>query len=119
MTKIISILLLSLSMGSWAFAEGGTRCKGDIEKFCKDVKQGGGRIIKCLKEHESQLSAECKARGEEMKEKMKEAHQACKADIDKFCKDVKPGEGRIIKCMQEHEKDLSADCKATHHSMKK
>jgi hypothetical protein len=28
---------------------------------------------------------------------------ACKADYEKFCKDVKPGQGRIAQCMKQHE----------------
>ncbi len=35
---------------------------------------------------------------------------ACGADMAKFCKDVKPGGGRIADCLKEHEKDLSKDC---------
>ncbi len=35
----------------------------------------------------------------------------CADDILKFCKDVKPGEGRIANCLKEHEKDLSPACK--------
>lgn len=35
----------------------------------------------------------------------------CAADAAKFCKDVKPGEGRIAACLKEHEKDLSQACR--------
>lgn len=35
-------------------------CNEDVQKFCKDVKPGGGGIVRCLKEHESELSPECK-----------------------------------------------------------
>jgi hypothetical protein len=34
-------------------------CKDDVAKFCKDVQPGRGAIPKCLKEHESELSAQC------------------------------------------------------------
>ena len=36
----------------------------------------------------------------------------CKADMEKFCKGVEPGEGRVMKCMKEHEAELSEGCKA-------
>jgi hypothetical protein len=35
----------------------------------------------------------------------------CGDDIKKFCKDVQSGQGRIIKCMREHEGELSQACK--------
>jgi hypothetical protein len=34
-------------------------CKPDVEKFCKDIKPGQGRIIRCLKQHQAELSANC------------------------------------------------------------
>ena len=90
-------------------------CKADMEKFCKGVEPGEGRVVKCMKEHEAELSEGCKkvaGKMGEMKEKMKDAAGACKADKEKFCKDVEPGEGRIIKCLKEHEAELSEACKA-------
>jgi hypothetical protein len=36
-------------------------CKADYKKHCKKVKKGGGRIITCLREHDAELSAGCKA----------------------------------------------------------
>lgn len=35
---------------------------------------------------------------------------ACAADIRKYCRDVTPGEGRMIYCMQAHEDKISAKC---------
>jgi Cysteine rich repeat len=35
-------------------------CKADVEKLCPGVKPGGGAIISCLKQHESQVSPACK-----------------------------------------------------------
>ncbi|MDD5209878.1 MAG: cysteine rich repeat-containing protein [Elusimicrobiales bacterium] len=34
----------------------------------------------------------------------------CAGDAAKFCKDVKPGEGRVAACLKEHEKELSQAC---------
>lgn len=34
-------------------------CKPDAEKFCKDIKPGQGRIVRCLKQHQAELSQNC------------------------------------------------------------
>ena len=53
-------LILFLFLGAVSNAWGS--CKDDVEKFCTGVERGGGRIMKCLKEHESELSEPCKAK---------------------------------------------------------
>ena len=113
---IMLLCLLSLPLGAGeARAEGRGPCAREIETFCKDVKPGGGRIVNCLKEHESELSEACRERGLEMrekaKEKVREAHQACRGDIEQFCKDVQPGGGRIVRCLKENEAQLSVACR--------
>ena len=35
---------------------------------------------------------------------------ACKADAQKLCSDVQPGEGRVIECLKTHQADLSPQC---------
>jgi hypothetical protein len=34
----------------------------------------------------------------------------CTDDVAKLCKDVQPGEGRILSCLVSHKKDLSSKC---------
>jgi hypothetical protein len=36
---------------------------------------------------------------------------ACKADVAKFCKDIKPGGGRIWACLKSNENSLSQPCR--------
>jgi hypothetical protein len=36
-------------------------CKADTDKYCKSVQAGSGRVLRCLRGHEAELSAECTA----------------------------------------------------------
>ena len=38
------------------------------------------------------------------------AMAACKGDVQTYCKDVQPGGGRIINCLEDHYKEVSDDC---------
>ncbi|MCO6185093.1 cysteine rich repeat-containing protein [Rhizobium sp. L1K21] len=41
---------------------------------------------------------------------MMKLYFACKADIDKFCSGIEPGEGRLAMCLGEHKADVSQTC---------
>ncbi len=86
-------------------------CRADLDKLCKDIKPGEGRFLKCLKENDASLSAACKAKLAEHREKAIKDHP-CLADMEKFCQDVGPGKGQIKECMKAHEAEFSAACKA-------
>jgi hypothetical protein len=85
-------------------------CEGDIAKFCGDVKPGEGQITRCLEKNKEQLSPECKTHIAQMKEAIKGVHKDCEDDITMFCAGVKPGEGRIWKCLKKHKAKLSSKC---------
>jgi hypothetical protein len=113
--SLISLVTLIMFLGVVSTAqsqEPGRKgpCKGDIEKFCKDVKQGQGRIIKCLKGHENELSPICRNDLDAAREKEQEFVKNCKPDAERICKDVRPGNGRIIRCLRQHEAQLSPNC---------
>jgi hypothetical protein len=99
----------------------GPACKADLEKLCAGVQPGEGRLIKCLKEKESQVSAECKASWDKMKDERKDRRQemraACSSDVEKHCPGMKPGDGKLMKCMKEKEAQLSEGCKSAMSSM--
>lgn len=122
--KITFLLVLILGFSSSSFADNHkehkgrgkhSACKADIEKFCASVEKGEGRIVRCLKENEAQLSTECKEHRDNMKSKikenLKEAHAVCEADIDKFCEDVEPRKGAILKCLKKNKDEVSAECR--------
>jgi len=94
-------------------------CEGDVEQHCKDVQPGQGRMVRCLRNNESKLSASCKeelAQMDEQRRRMQErmhgVAEACKGDAQQYCKDVRPGGGRVARCLKDNEAKLSAGCKA-------
>jgi hypothetical protein len=100
-------------------------CQKDIATLCAGVEHGKGGVRECLKTNADKLSEECKTKIEEKKEKIKEKikdmHETCKAEIEKFCADVKKGKGRILKCLKENKdkEGFGAECKSELESLKK
>jgi hypothetical protein len=57
------VVVVALVIPTFALAEpGGLQgaCKSDLQLLCAGVQPGGGRIRDCMKEHRTQLSANCK-----------------------------------------------------------
>ena len=44
--------------------------------------------------------------------------QACQNDMQQFCNDITPGEGRMMACLKSHEDKLSTGCKQEWQSLK-
>jgi hypothetical protein len=111
MKILILALFLSLPLVSLHAAERKGKCAGEIEKFCKDKK--GPELDACMKSHDAELSKGCKDQAAAIHARvaahMKEIHQACGDEIEKFCKDKA---GQTGFCMKEHAKDFSVGCKA-------
>jgi len=109
MQRIYFVAVLSfLALPTSARAQ--DACKADAEKLCKDIPPGEGRIIGCLKSHESDLSAACKeqlAAGNARRERVK---AACKPDAEKFCQGIQPGDGHLAACLKSHESELAPSC---------
>ena len=116
--RLASGILLGVVL--WAAAAGAQApdqaCAGDIEKFCKDVQVGGGRIMHCLRQHGTELSPTCKDAFAAM------AHaggkptgggwfHTCEPDVAKFCKDTPPGRGKLVQCLTGHSDELAPACK--------
>jgi hypothetical protein len=59
--RLLALLLVASASGFAAAAPGTSPCKDDARKLCASVQPGGGRAVTCLKEHEGELSASCKA----------------------------------------------------------
>jgi len=86
-------------------------CAGELERFCRDVQPGEGRIMECLQEHDRDLSAACRDKVNVVLARQEVAKQACLKDIEKFCADVTPGGERLMKCLKPHLRELSPHCR--------
>jgi hypothetical protein len=123
-------VLASMTFVAFLFAGGPARaqetladsikkaCHKELTTFCKGVPQGQGRILACLYAFEDKVSDKCVAavydaavQLEQAVNALKYAATECKADMDKFCANVKLGEGRGLACLNKHDKDVSQTCK--------
>ncbi|KAF5829593.1 hypothetical protein DUNSADRAFT_15858 [Dunaliella salina] len=95
-------------------------CRQDVETFCKNIEPGDGRVHICLRQNKDQLSEPCRV--EETKLAAIEysdirlatkLNKLCSEEKAVYCKEVKSGRGRMIKCLLDHmaEPDFGAECK--------
>jgi hypothetical protein len=88
-------------------------CTDEIEKLCKDIQPGQGRIAVCLNEHGKEVTPACRKAVNLVLRQINaslETHQACAADVEKLCAEVQPGAGRIAFCLGTHAAELSPGC---------
>ena len=85
-------------------------CAADAQRFCPDVANRR-QALECLRTHKHELSRDCAWRVDAARALVKYGRKACQADIDKFCKGVDPGAGRLRDCLKTHVAELSPDCK--------
>ncbi len=94
------------------FREGANACEADVQKLCPGTKPGMERH-QCMQQHKDEVSAACRDFFEhaiEERGERREAMRACRADAQKFCKDVNAGGGRIVQCLRQHQSELSEGC---------
>jgi hypothetical protein len=87
-------------------------CDGDVQRHCKDVEPGDGRVARCLKDKEHQLSQSCQGAFNQWRVMRMELRAACAGDIGTHCKMVPEGAGRIWTCLQKNSAALSSDCRS-------
>ena len=87
-------------------------CAEDARKFCSSVRPGGGRMYQCLSGHDAELAPACREQMSAAKARWDKFMQACKGDIEKACKTIPPGQGRMFSCLKGREADLTPECRA-------
>ena len=93
-------------------------CKMEIEKYCSQVTPGHGRVLACLYAHGDKLSAKCEYALYDAAVQLERAvatlsyvANECDADLEKYCSSIAPGEGRLLECLDKHDKQVSKRCK--------
>jgi hypothetical protein len=89
-----------------AFAQGGP-CAAEVQKLRQGVPRGRDKIMSCLQDHPSHLSAGCQARIQAAA-----LGQAGQSEGQQLCQHGKRSGGRVLQRLQEHDSQLSDACKA-------
>jgi hypothetical protein len=93
-------------------------CKKELNSYCKNVTPGEGRILACLYAHEDKISGQCDYALYDAAAQLERAGAAltyvaneCMDDLEKFCANIRPGEGRLLTCLDKNKKKVSKRCK--------
>ncbi|MGA3175598.1 MAG: cysteine rich repeat-containing protein [Syntrophorhabdales bacterium] len=107
-------LCFLLFSGTYAPCQDKRPCDDDIERFCYNFQVYGGWTAKCLELHFEELAPACRALTLDLVGTAEAVvGQACEEDVRSFCFGVRPGEGRIAKCLSDNLDRLSPVCKVT------
>lgn len=97
------------------FAQG---CQKELSTYCKDVTPGEGRILSCLYAFADKLSPRCEYavydsinQLDRILTNLAYAVSECRNDLEAYCAEIKPGEGRLLDCINHNETKVSARCK--------
>jgi hypothetical protein len=93
-------------------------CDKELKTYCKDVTPGEGRGLACLYAFSDKLSPKCEyalydaaAQLERAINALAYAANECRDDLTKYCADIKPGQGRLIQCIEKNDAKVSSRCK--------
>jgi outer membrane protein OmpA-like peptidoglycan-associated protein len=96
----------------------GISCSKDIDKFCKKLNLGGGRVSQCLEQNRGGVSPTCKATITELTALITTRAQArasvmrvCDVDIRRLCPGVQPGDGNLMECFYKAKQNVSPQCR--------
>lgn len=91
-------------------------CGADIQKLCKGLNLGNGRIADCLQQNAAQVSPSCKASLSTVFQSITQREQAqtayervCQRDMSKSCSGIK-GDGFVLACLIKKQPRVSDEC---------
>jgi len=123
-TMGVFVVLVVLVFSGVAAAEKGIvetfneGCKTELETYCKDVQPGDGRLLACLYANSDKISARCEYAVYDAASQLERALTAltyvaneCRDDLKANCANIKPGEGRLLTCLDKNAAKVSGRCK--------
>ncbi len=122
LTSAFMIAMLSIgSQSATAQAPGRTLqqdCGADVQRFCKSITPGEGRVVACLISHSDKIAPRCRLTaflaGKALADNVVRLDRlafACGADIKSLCYDTYPGGGRIYDCLRKNRAKLLPGCR--------
>ena len=95
-------------------------CPGELRSQCRNVREGGGRLIACLYAHDDRLSTRCGEAVYGSLERLGVAlgalanvRRACEGDVRRWCSGMIAGDGNLIGCLSQARQSVSSQCNAT------
>ena len=92
-------------------------CRQELATYCKDVTPGGGRIIACLYAFQDKLTPRCEyalfdsvSQLDRTLTNLSYVVGECRDELKTLCADIKPGEGRLLDCLDKNETKVSNRC---------
>ncbi len=93
-------------------------CDKELKSYCREVTPGEGRVLACLYAFSDKLSGQCEyalydaaAQLERVVNALAYAANECRDDLKTYCSDIKPGEGRLLQCLQKNDAKINKRCK--------
>jgi len=99
----LGLVLAAAAAGALAAdAPSAQACRVDTKKLCAGMQPGGGRVMACLTQHESELSPDCKA--------VLPTLQQCAQQVQSLCGNT--GDRREMReCLRSHADQFSPQCR--------
>jgi len=94
-------------------------CKTEMEKYCAMVTPGEGRVLACLFSYQDKLSNRCEYALYDAAAQLDRAVAAltyvvneCDDDLENYCSNIVPGEGRLMDCIGKNIANVSERCQS-------
>ena len=93
-------------------------CGKDIDRHCKKVNLGGGRVQQCLTQNRAKVSAGCRSAVPDVTILLQKRAAArssvlkvCDVDMRRLCVGVHAGDGNLLECFFKAERNASPACR--------